>query len=240
MPLKRVLENLDGLEENIAALYIERNGKFFLDAEDEPEVSALRRAKEREATAAKELREQLAAAKAEIDEIRAQMEDGKPNKRKQSDIDAIEASWKAKLEKAQNDAKVEREALQASVSKAMIDAAATELASIFLVPSVGAKLIRERLSVDFGEEGPSLRVLDAAGSPSAMTKDDLRKEFLDNKEFAPILIATRATGGGANGAAAGNGGAGTKAFKDMTGAERAELYRTDRARFDREAAALKG
>jgi hypothetical protein len=38
-----------------------------------------------------------------------------------------------------------------------------------------------------------------------MTIEDLKKEFQSNKDFAPILIGSSATGGGASGAAKTNG-----------------------------------
>jgi hypothetical protein len=84
--------------------------------------------------------------------------------------------------------------------------------------------IARRLKVEIVDGTPITRVLDASGKPSAASVDELKKEFIDNKAFAPVIVGSRASGGGAAGAG-GGGGAGTKRFKDLTEAERVALYR---------------
>jgi hypothetical protein len=43
-------------------------------------------------------------------------------------------------------------------------------------------------------------VMDAEGKPSALTVDELGKEIANNAAFAPLIVASNAAGGGANGA----------------------------------------
>jgi hypothetical protein len=71
MALKTVIENTEGLDEAVAALYIERDGKFVLDIEgvdDHPEVANLRNAYAR-------TKEGQTAAKAKAAELEAQIKE---------------------------------------------------------------------------------------------------------------------------------------------------------------------
>ena len=62
-----------------------------------------------------------------------------------------------------------------------------------------------RLTVTEDGEDFVVKVLGPDGKPSASTMDDFKKELLQNKDLAPILRGTRASGGGANGGAGGGG-----------------------------------
>lgn len=233
MTLKRVLENLDDLEDGHKPFYIERNGKWFLDAEDEPETAALRRAKDRETEANRKLREKLAELETAIADKDEEIKNAKPNRK----VDELENSWKQKLADEKKQA-AETIAKQAKfIESTLIEAEAAKLANMFSVPTLGTKLVKERLSVEHGDDGPKVRILDAAGAPSAMSLDDLRKEFVDNKEYAPLIVLSRGKGGGAAGSGGGTGGGANKSFKEMDATERTELFRTNPERFRQEAAA---
>jgi len=106
MALKTVLESTDGLDEAIAALYTEADGRFILALEgvdDHPEVASLRnayaRTKERDAAA----RAEAAKLKAQIDELQAGAPDTAATQAKISALEdklsalSAEASdWKGK------------------------------------------------------------------------------------------------------------------------------------------------
>lgn len=237
MALKRILDNLDSLDESLKALYVERNGKFYLDAEEDTDTGTLRRALDRVRHEKTELTEKLADIQTQMDELKTANPPGKGGKK---DVDVLEASWQKKFDDEVKRLSGEMSKKDEYIKSSLIDAAAAKIADVFVVPSVGARLVRERLSVEFGDEGPKVRVLDAAGSPSALSVDDLRKEFVDNKEFAPLIVASRGSGGGAGGANGGSGGGAGKTFAEMNATERTHIFNTDRVRFEREAAALKG
>ncbi len=55
--------------------------------------------------------------------------------------------------------------------------------------------------------------------------NDLQKEFLDNKEFSPIIKANAGSGGGA--APGGGGGAPSKKLSEMTGKEETAFEKAD-------------
>lgn len=205
--------------------------EFNLDLDGYEDPAELRRAKDREKLEA-------ATQKKRADDLQAELDGDKERKSKnRGDIDALEKSWKDK-----RDADVKKESdksdkYRKQVEKLLVDNVALATAQkISLSPTLIAKVIRERLIVDFEADEPTTRVLGTDGKLSALSLADLEKEIIDTKEYAPIIRGSNASGGGA----AGNqGGGAAKAFKDMGDKERTELYRTDPARFAREDAANK-
>jgi hypothetical protein len=63
------------------------------------------------------------------------------------------------------------------------------------------------LGVDFEGAKPSTKILGADGSLSALTLDDLEKEFIGNKAFGGVITASDASGSGTPPGSQGNGGA---------------------------------
>ena len=55
-------------------------------------------------------------------------------------------------------------------------------------------VLNNRISTEFDGSNPVHRILDGSGKPSAMSVDDLKKEILANKELAPILKGSKASG----------------------------------------------
>lgn len=206
MALKRKIskEAYDKLSDVLKSEYIERDGEYVLDVDGDEDTGALKRAKDREAQLrkdaekkARELEEQLAA----ISDVDA---------RKKGDIETLEKSWKKKHDETEAQYKARIDKLTSYTTKTLLDGTAGQIAAkISTVPALMAKAIRERLTVDFEGDEPTLRVLDAAGKPSALTIDELAQEFVANKEFSSIIVGSKATGGGAakDGFAKRNGGA---------------------------------
>ena len=78
MPLKAITDTLDGLDEAVKPLYVERDGKFVLDVEgvdDHPEVANLRNAYARTKEDRERTKSEAAALKAKI----AELEKGAPD-----------------------------------------------------------------------------------------------------------------------------------------------------------------
>ena len=75
------------------------------------------------------------------------------------------------------------------------------------------------------------RILDKDGNPTAQTFDDLEKEFLANKDFAPILVGSKGSGGGANG---NNGGGGANSGKQISRSTFEGLSQMERVSFAKE------
>jgi len=59
----------------------------------------------------------------------------------------------------------------------------------FTIPGLMVDQFAKRLSVEEVDGTPVVRVLDAEGKASALSLDELKKEFLDNKEYSTIIKA---------------------------------------------------
>jgi hypothetical protein len=118
--------------------------------------------------------------------------------RAEADAKKIDADWKKKYDKdtAARDAKLS--AKDAFIKKTMVDGTAERIAAkISTSPKLLAKAIADRLTVDFDGDTPELVILGDDGKPSGISLDKLEKEFVANKEYASIMIASKASGGGA-------------------------------------------
>ncbi len=166
--------------------------EYVLDVDGEEDTGALLRSKDHE----KQLRKD---AEKRLKELQDKLDEESENKsRKEGDIEKLEAKWKKDLEASQNEANSRIERLSNFARRNLIDRTANEIASkISTVPTLMAKALRERLAVDFEGDEPTLKILDAQGKPSALTTEQLSQEFAANKEFASIIIASKASGGGA-------------------------------------------
>ncbi len=120
--------------------------------------------------------------------------------RKKGDIEALEASWQKKMTDALAEKDAEIGTLRGSVDGLTIGRAASAMASEIAVQgsaSVLERIIKDRLSVEMSENKPLVRVLDAAGKPSALSLDDLKAELSADKALAPIIAGSKGSGGGA-------------------------------------------
>jgi hypothetical protein len=217
MALKAILENVDGLPEDVKKEYKKGDdGKFHLDVDgidSHPGVAVLKRSmdnakSERTAaqTEARTAREALQAAQDELDNLRR----GAIPK---ADVEALETSWKNKLKTATDESTAKITKLTGAVDKNVRQAAAASLAAeVFLNPALGLPHVLPRLTVVEDGDDFVVKVLDTAGKPSALTLDEFKKEILQNKDLAPILRGTRASGGGAGGGAGGGGAPSDKDF----------------------------
>lgn len=218
MSLKRKITKaeFDKLSKDLQKEYTADGDDYVLDVEasddddderdPENDPAELRRARDREKADAKKLKKELADANKKL----ATLEGGRDNKDK--DIDKLEGEYKEKVAAAEAERDSIKEKSQNQIRSQMINAAANTLASeISTMPKLMAKEIRERLSVEFDDDGePELIIRNAKGKASDMTLDQLKKEFVANKEFSAIIIASKASGGSAprNGADQKPGGAG--------------------------------
>lgn len=228
----------DALEEGHKAFYKkdEKTGAYHLDLDpaDIPDVEGLK----------KKNQELLDEKKAEQ---RKREEAERERAKKEGDIAALETSWQTRLDTETGTLKTENDGLKSQLERLTVGRAATELAAELAVVTNGVSSakallphIERRLKMEAGADGEiKVRVLDAAGKPSAMTLDQLKDEFRNDPVFAPLIAASKANGGGADGGKDNGGGGATKKFAEMTEAERAELHRKDPAEFKRQSEAHK-
>jgi hypothetical protein len=234
--LKLILDDISGLDEAQQALYKkdEKSGKFHLDVDpaDIPDVNGLK-------TKVQELLDE------KKEEQRKAREAAERAAKASGDIEALEQSWRIRLETETGSLKGENTKLVSQLESLTVGRAATELAAELAVVTNGVSSakallphIERRLKMEVGADGEvRVRVLDASGKPSALTLDQLKDEFRNDPVFAPLIAASKAGGSGADGGKDNGGGGATKKFADMTEAERTELFRKDPAEFRRQKAA---
>lgn len=229
--LKFITDSLDGIDESLRGLYEQDGDKYRLKIEGlpQPEDTSGLKAKVDELLAEK--KSEAEKRKAAEEAARKAAEEAA---RKSGDVEALDKSWQEKLSKRERELLDQLESHSAQVRELTVGRAATELATELAVSGSAKALlphIQARLGMDMRDGRPTVVVLDADGKPSAATLAELKNEFASDPAFAPLIVGTRATGGGASGAKHGGGAA--KRFTDYTGAELSAIRKSDPALYER-------
>ena len=186
-------EEYTAADEGVQGLYVEKDGAYQLDVTglQQEDTGALKRAKDHEVT----LRKQ---AQSELKELKSKAGiDADEALRKAGDVEALEKSWGKKLTDAQTDFETRIGAKDTFIKTSLIDNVAMQIAAdISTSPAVMLPHIKARLTADLAGDSPATKVLDAAGQASALTVAELSAEFVANKDFAGIIKAGNASGGG--------------------------------------------
>lgn len=239
MALKSILESLDGLSEDIKKEYTEKDGKFYLDIEgldEHPGVGGLKRAKDHEKSLRQKAEEKARGLEEQLAEKDTEIEGLRTGAVPKDDVNALRTSYETKLTQKEAEFNERYGKLNSLVEKHMLDGKALELATeISTVPALLVPHIRGRLKLEEVDGQLSVSVLAPDGKPSAASLDDLRKELLSNKNFAPILIGSKASGGGASGGSGGGGA--SKKLSEMSEAERIAYAKSNPEGFRTELAA---
>lgn len=199
MALAYQIETLEGLDEGVAALYVEKDGKHVLDVEGVESAESVAGLK----TALQKERENAASWKkygtpADIDaQIAALTEkakgSGKGADDAQAKLDALDSEYKAQI--------AERDARLQSMMKARTDAdLKAELAKVGVVPE-GLDMMAQFAStrVQFNDDGtPKVLTKDGkpmigSGADHGATLSDLAKELA---ESMPYLVKDSGNAGG--------------------------------------------
>jgi len=205
MSLKYQVDNLDGIDDGIKGLYTEKDGKFILGIEGFPQqedVSGLKA----------KVEELLSEKKAVTERARLAAEESEKAKldaaKKGGDVEALEKSYQQKIAEIENKFKVEIDQRDGSIIELTSGQTATKMAAELAVQGSADVLlphIKMRLRTEFREGKPVTVVLDKDGKPSANTVEDLKKEFISNPAFSPLIVASKASGAGRT--VSGSGGA---------------------------------
>lgn len=200
MALKLEIDTLEGVDESVKGLYEQQGDKFRLKVEGVEDVSGLK-AKNAELLA--ELKAKAAREKEASEAARKAAEDAA---KKSGDVEALEKSWQDKLAKslAERDEKLSK--YEQQINDLTVGQTASSLASELAVTGSAAVLmphIKARLGMDVRDGKAVAVVLDKEGKPSALTVDELKAEFLSDPAFAPLIVGSKATGGGAAGGRSG-------------------------------------
>lgn len=219
----------DALPDALKEHYKASGDSYLLDSDDATE---LRAAKDREAEARRTEKERADRLQAEKDAAEKDATEAKLAKaKKDKDVEALELSYKNKEEAAVAIERANTQRRERQLEGILVDSKAMEIANkISISPTLILPHIRARLKAELDGEKAITRVL-KDGTVSAMTIEELEREFIDNPEFAAIIKGSKATGGGAGGGALGGGATDQKNFKDLSEVERVELHRTNPAKF---------
>jgi len=211
----------DALSDELKGEYIagEKDGEFVLDVNDLPQgedVEPIKRALEKERGITKAQKTTIADLNKKIDEF--------------PDVEAL---------KADNEKVVGK--YKSFTEKTLVDNAALQIATkISTAPALLLPHIKSRLVADVSGDEPVTKVLGADGKVSDLTPEKLGEEFIANKDFAAIIIGSKASGGGMPPAKPGSQplGRGTqpkdgndkpKLFSDMTPQERVDAINAKKA-----------
>lgn len=214
--LKYQLDSLEGLDDATKALYTEKDGKFVLEVDGVPkggeDVTSLKNALAMERDKRKAAVQRAEAAEA------AKETEAEEKARKDGDLKALDESWKKKFNKLQEERDEEVGNLRGALDRRTVHQDASDLANKLAVPGSAKALlphIQPRLKAEMRDGEMVTVVVDEQGKPTAQTLDDLAKEITQDAALAPILVASKAAGGGAEGS---RGGAPeTKVKADMGG-----------------------
>lgn len=217
-------EEYDALEDSQKALYKESGDIYQLAVDGLPDVTGLQ--KKVDELLDEKKKEQQKRKEAEELAKKAAEEQAKKN----GDVEALEKSWAEKLAAKEQELMTQINDRDSRLKTLLVDNVAQSL-SVKLAGDSAAVLmphIRSRLIVEDGKT----RIIDNDGKPSALTLDDLEKEFRNNKLFAPIVIGSKATGTGGNSSQSVPSGNGKK-WSDYSEAERIQLYKENPEEFKR-------
>lgn len=219
MALKTKYAKKEDIPKGAEEHYTERDGEFHLDADFE-DTSALKRAKDHEARDRKKAEDRVRELEGELQTRDQEIEDIRKGVIPKADVEALEKRIHEKYQKTVAEKDTLLKSLGGQVDKLVreseVDKLATELFD--KNATIGRPHIAGRLTVVEENGERVLKVLDKDGNPSAMTTEELKKEMLQDKTFAGILVGSRASGGSATGGQGGGGApnAGTGSFDAAT------------------------
>lgn len=211
MTLKFQLDSLEGVDESIQALYVEKDGKFVLGIEGLPQPEDVSGLKSKVQELLDEKKAEAEKRKAAEDQARLDREEAL---RKSGNVEELEKSWSEKYARREAELTGQLEStnstLQGQIRDLTVGRTATEIATTLAIPGSAKALlphIERRLSVEQRDGKPTVVVLDAVGKLSAATLDELKAEFTNDPAFGPLIAGSKASGGGAGGAGKGGGAA---------------------------------
>lgn len=231
LKIKLTKDEHAGLPTDFQKEYKADGDNFVLDTDVAFEdVTPLKNALTAEKKHRKEATEKVAALETSIASLTAEKETLEARALKPGDL---EKSYQQKIEKLTADAKAREGTLNGQLKTLLVDNVAQSLANeISVSPDLILPHILKRLTVEEQDGKFLTRVLDSDGKASALSANELKAELLADARFAPIVKASNASGGGAQGSKAPPAG-GTKDFKSMSEGEKTALFKSNPTEFRR-------
>lgn len=209
--IKLTEEEYKKLSKDLQSEYAKDGDDYVLKLEDSDgeDLSNLRSAKDHEKKKRQEAEKKIKDLQKEKDDLEEkyeQLESSGTGAIK--DKEALEKSWKTKLEKTEAKLKAEVDKRDSQIRKIMVEDKAREIAArISTTPKAMERILRDRITIEEDGEEFAIRILDKDGKPSALSVTELEKEMLSDKELSGIIKGSQASGGGAEKGGQGGGGA---------------------------------
>jgi len=212
-----VRDSLDGLEDEHKKLYIEKDGKYNLDAKAAlayttnmiEDQTGMKRNYDRLNEDVKKLRTQIKdyeeakrLAEEEAKKIAEQKE--LDSKQKANDFEGYKESISQKHEADIRAREEKISELTQYIDKLTVEATAVSIASELAVQGSAPLLIplvRSRLRTKYESGAATVEVLDEQGRPTVFTVEDLKKQIASDPSCSRIIKGSDATGGGHQSAA---------------------------------------
>lgn len=183
------------LSEDLQGEYVEKDGSFVLDIEGLPEPEGapeLKRAKDREKQRADDAEDEVKELTDKLDT--ALKTQGKGDK----DVARLTKSHDKAMADliTENDNKVAKltKFIDKEVKGSRADAIAAKIST---APKLLAPEIGKRMNINYEGDEPVLEYLGADGKADAkLTTETLTQEFVANKEYAAIIVGSKAKGSG--------------------------------------------
>lgn len=202
MALKRKLTKAQHakLSDELKAEYKEDGDSFVLDIDGDEDTSALKRAKDRE----KQRADDAEAERDELREANRKLESGKAG-----DVTKLQKKYDTDIAtmKTEHEGAVARR--DTFITKTLKQGLAQTIAAALnpKSPKVFVPHVESRITVDLTGDEPKVVILGADGKPSQMTAEQLQQEFVANKDFAGMIVGSKASGGAGATNNKGGGGA---------------------------------
>lgn len=215
-----VTDSLDGIDEDFKELYSKQEDGSFKFQKPQELLNAKKHEKTARQAKAEELAEMQTRMKVIEDDRKAEKDAAEAERqriemeshRKKGDFEALEKSWQEKNAKIAEDFQSQLDQRNSIIGNLTVGQAAQTLASKLAGEDAHLILpaLKQRLRSEINDGRASTRVLDTAGNPSALTLDELRTEFYNDKQYSRIIVGSNGSGGGADGSNAKGGGSSQK------------------------------
>lgn len=236
MALKHKVTSLDEVAEKYRALYTQLGNEYVLDDEVKEDTTSLKNAKDHEKAERQKAEQRASVAESRLKQIDDKdAETASKKARADKDIESIDATWQARFDSNAEELNAKICDKDAAIHKLVIKSTAMGIATKIAIPGT-AKFLAQDLEarLEVGERNGEIVALvkDANGVASgATTLDALQQSFVDNPEYASLIVGSKASGGGAG--ESNGGGASTKSLSEMNDAERTQLHNSNPAAFSR-------
>lgn len=205
--LQYKLETLEGLSAELAELYEEKDGAYFLKVDGVvPKYHADKILGEKAELKTRLDSIEQARLEAEAERQRIEEQARIDSLKKNGDIESLEKSWKERLDAREAELLQQIQEKNEALYKETVEVKALNIAGAIKESArpLAMGYIKSRLRL--GDDG-IVRVVDEQGNLTASTIDEFKESLKTNPMFQDIVIVNTNSGGGAAGSGFGGGAA---------------------------------